>query len=367
MGETSDTRHKYEILDGLRGVAALCVVLFHIGELVTPDVAHNPFRHTHLAVDFFFVLSGFVIAHAYGERLSWPKSAPGSLSFWDFVVRRLIRLHPMVIVSMGIGLISYLVDPFVDPHGAKASLSLIGIVFVLSLFVLPEPTLPNRFGETHGLNGPAWTLFQEYIGSFFYGLVGFRLSRLALAVLTAVTGLGLAATSLHFNSLSEGWDWKTFWVAFVRLAYPFLAGILLHKAEVRIKIPGAALLLPLVLMVVFVAPPFKTFDGVFEALVVIVLWPLVVATGAGVLGLGGRIEALYRWLGRISYPLYIIHYPFMYAFAHWKWSGNRLPMEIIGVEVALYLGVITFAWLWLKYYDEPVRAWLGRRLTTGRT
>ncbi len=361
QGAMTDTKHTYEVLDGLRGVAALCVVLFHIAELVTPDTAHNPFRHTHLAVDFFFVLSGFVVAHAYGERLSRPKAAPGAMSFKAFVVRRLIRLHPMVILSACIGLANYLFDPFVDPHGPKASVGLIAVTFGLALFVLPEPALPNRFGDTHGLDGPAWSLFQEYIGSFVYGLVGYCLPTLVLALLVGLGGAGVVATSLHFNSLSEGWDWKTFWVAFVRLAYPFLAGVLLHRLGARMKIPGATVLLPLVLIAVFMAPPLKAWDGGFEALVVVVLWPLVVATGAGQLTLKGRVEKLYRWLGRISYPLYIIHYPFMYTFAHWKWGRNPSLPVTIAVEIGLYLGLVALAWLALKFYDEPVRAWLARR------
>ncbi len=361
LNSMTDIKHKYEVLDGLRGVAALCVVLFHIAELVTPDTDHNPFRHTHLAVDFFFVLSGFVVAHAYGERLSRPKAAPGAMSFKDFVIRRLIRLHPMVILSAGVGLANYLFDPFVDPHGPKASVSLVAVVFLLSLFVLPEPTLPNRFGDTHGLDGPAWSLFQEYIGSFVYGLVCYRLPTRVLTVIVALSGAGLVATSLHFNSLSEGWDWKTFWVAFVRLAYPFLAGVLLHRLRFRIKIPGATVLLPLVLIAVFIAPPLKALDGALEALVVILVWPLVVVMGAGQLTLTGKIESVYQWLGRISYPLYIIHYPFMYTFAHWKWGHSPSLGETIAVEVGLYLGLIGLAWLCLKVYDEPVRAWLTRR------
>jgi peptidoglycan/LPS O-acetylase OafA/YrhL len=357
MGEA---KHKYEVLDGLRGVAALCVVMFHIGELVTPDTAHNPFRHTHLAVDFFFVLSGFVIAHAYGERLALPQSDAGHLSFRDFIVRRLIRLHPMVIASAVIALISYLVDPFTDPRTPNASAGLLTVAFVLSLCVLPQPSLPNRFGDIFNLNGPAWSLFQEYIGSFVYGLIGYRLPVWALSVFVALSGAGLAATSLHFNSLSEGWDWPNFWVAFVRLAYPFAAGLLLYRLRWRLKIPGGTVLLPLVLIAVFMAPPLKAFDGVFEASVVILLWPLVVITGAGVLSLKGRVEGLYTWLGRISYPLYIIHYPFMFVFAHWKWGHNPPPMVSLAVEVTLYVGLVGFAWLWLKFYDEPVRAMLGR-------
>ena len=358
----NDVKHKYELLDGLRGVAALCVVMFHIGELVTPDTDHNPFRHTHLAVDFFFVLSGFVIAHAYGERMSLPRSASAFLSFKDFMVRRLIRLHPMLVVSMVVGLANYLLDPFVDPHGPKASAMLIAVVFLLGLFVLPEPVLPNRFSETHGLNAPAWSLFQEYVGSFVYGLIGYRLSNLVMGLFVLLSAVAVVATSLHFNGLSEGWDWVKLWVAFVRLTYPFAAGILLYRLKFRIKLPGSTLLLPVILIAVFMAPPLKAFNGAFEAAVVVLIWPLVVIMGAGALNPGGRLEGFNKWLGRISYPLYIIHYPFMYTFAHWKWGRNPSTQLTIFVEVALYLGLIAFAWIWLKYYDEPIRSRLTRWL-----
>lgn len=93
----------FEVLDGLRGTAALSVLLFHILEITTPDVAHNPLRHAHLAVDFFFALSGFVLGHAYDARLAVGANPGRRLSVKNFLLRRLIRLHPMGIVAMTLG------------------------------------------------------------------------------------------------------------------------------------------------------------------------------------------------------------------------------------------------------------------------
>src|ERR1700753_742354 len=90
------TKSHYEILDGLRGVAALLVVIFHVFETYSGDRFHQVINHGYLAVDFFFVLSGFVVAYAYDDR--WDK-----MTTWDFFKRRLVRLQPMVIAGSIIG------------------------------------------------------------------------------------------------------------------------------------------------------------------------------------------------------------------------------------------------------------------------
>ena len=90
------SKPRYEILDGLRGVAAMIVVAFHLLETYSKGPAYQVLNHGYLAVDFFFVLSGFVIGYAYDDR--W-----GRMTYRDFFKRRLIRLHPMVVMGMLIG------------------------------------------------------------------------------------------------------------------------------------------------------------------------------------------------------------------------------------------------------------------------
>ena len=85
------SKPRYEILDGLRGVAALIVVAFHLFETYSAGVTHQMLNHGYLAVDFF-VLSGFVIGYAYDDR--W-----GRMTTWQFFKRRLIRLHPMLVAG----------------------------------------------------------------------------------------------------------------------------------------------------------------------------------------------------------------------------------------------------------------------------
>jgi peptidoglycan/LPS O-acetylase OafA/YrhL len=353
-----------EVLDGLRGTAALSVLLFHITEIASADVAHNPLRHAHLAVDFFFALSGFVLGHAYDTRLSAAATATSRLTLKAFYLRRLIRLHPMVLVAMLIGLLGYLFDPYANAAqiiGTKLSAGLLIVVFALNLLLLPAPALPNRFGETHCIDSPAWTLFQEYLANIAYGQFGTRLSNRALGALCAASALALLLTALHFGNLSVGWAWTNFWAAFVRLIYPFLAGLLVYRLNLRVRLPHSYLWLSLVLVAVFTAPAMGRFDGLYEALCVIVIFPLTICLGAGISQLNGLSGQLSRFTGRLSYPLYIIHYPAIYVFAHWYWQTHPSTSRLWLVSTGLYVCIVIVAWLLLKYYDEPLRAWLTRK------
>ena len=94
------SKPRYEILDGLRGVASVLVVLFHLLETYSGGQAHQIINHGYLAVDFFFILSGFVIGYAYDDR--WDR-----MTTWGFFKRRLVRLQPMVIMGTIVGACLY--------------------------------------------------------------------------------------------------------------------------------------------------------------------------------------------------------------------------------------------------------------------
>lgn len=356
------SKSHYEVLDGLRGTAALSVLLFHILEITTSDLAHNPLRHAHLAVDFFFALSGFVLGHAYDARLSAQAIAERRLDLKAFFLRRLIRLHPMVIVSMIMGLLAFMFDPYdASGVGINVSAGMLTLVFGLSLLLLPSPTLPDRFGETHSLNAPAWTLSQEYLANLAYGLFGQRLSRRALGALCLIGAVAIVLTALHFGNLSTGWAWSTYWAAFVRVTYSFFAGLLLYRLNVRLALPHSYVWLSLLLVALFAAPALGRFGAVYEAACVIVVFPLVIGLGSGVGKLNGAAGSLCRLSGRLSYPVYIIHYPAVYVFAHWVWKTHPANGQVWLVGSLLYIGVLFAAWLLLKYYDEPLREYLTRK------
>lgn len=360
----------YQVLDGLRGTAALSVVAFHLWELMVNGLDSNPMPHTFLAVDFFFALSGFVLGYAYEDRLA-PKpgavdAAPRQpLPIWAFAKRRLIRLHPMVPVAAGIGLLTYVCDPNVGTAqtvGIAISPGKLLLIFSLSLFLLPAPSLPNYFGETHAINPPSWTLFWEYIANIFFALYGCRMKRAVHIALLIAAAAALAATA-HFykGDLGYGWGWKHIWVAPIRLAYPFLAGLLVYRMRWRIKVPAPYLTASLILLAVFMAPRMGWYNGLFEAACVIFVFPAALMIGAGKDVEKGPIGRICRFTGELSYPLYIVHYPFIYMFGHWNWSAGPDKPHLYAVAIGMFVFEVALGTLLLYAYDKPVRAWLARR------
>lgn len=347
-------KQRFEILDGMRGSAALFVVIFHLLEANFPDSAVNPLHHAYLGVDFFFMLSGFVVGHAYDNR--W-----GSWTLKDFFRVRLIRLHPLVLLSVVIGALGYWFDPFAGTAQQVSALRL-SLAVILGMLLIPSPGLPNRYDETHSLNGPHWTLLQEYIANFIYGIIGPRLSRTGLIILTIVFAIALLVAGIQVGQLFLGWGASNFWMAPVRMAFPFFAGLLLFRINARIKIPNAYLLLTVVLLAVFMMPQFSNLqmNGLYEAAVIILVFPFIVTAGAGS-HISGKITALCNFCGRISYPIYITHYPFIYIYTHWVSEKHPSLQHSLMVAAGLLVWFIVLAYLSVRFYDEPVRAWLSKR------
>lgn len=338
-------KQHFAVLDGLRGTAAILVIIFHLTEAVFPNPADNPLHHAYLAVDFFFMLSGFVIGYAYDDR--W-----NTMSIKQFLRIRLIRLHPLVILGTVIGVLGYVFDPYVGDAQTVSILKLL-LVTGLSLLLIPSPSLPNRYTETHSLNGPAWSLFQEYLVNILYALIGRRLGKWSMLILLFVSGAVLTGTAIHHTFLGAGWGWDTLWIAPVRLIFPFFAGLYLYRIKARIRLPFAFLLLSLLLGVVF-ALPYFTYNGLYEAFCIIIVFPIIIAAGATEES-SGRLQSTCDFFGRISYPIYILHYPFIYIYTHWYYSGKVTTAEAIGVGAGLVVFFIVISWLVVRFYDEPVR------------
>ena len=187
----ADSKPHYELLDGLRGVAALVVILYHIfeGYAFASNGTIDTLNHGYLAVDFFFILSGFVIGYAYDDR--WGKG----LTMKNFFKRRLIRLHPMVIMGAVLGAVTFYLQGCVQWDGTHIAISMVMLSLLCTMFFIPAmPGVGYEVrgnGEMFPLNGPCWSLFFEYIGNILYALFIRRLSNKALAVLVAVLGVAL--------------------------------------------------------------------------------------------------------------------------------------------------------------------------------
>ncbi|MBO7343692.1 MAG: acyltransferase, partial [Alistipes sp.] len=313
----ADTKPHYALLDGLRGVAALLVVIYHIFEGFAFAQTTNgegsglitTLNHGHIAVDFFFMLSGFVISYAYDDR--WQ-----SMTLGGFVKRRLIRLHPMIIMGAIIGAISFLLGGSQQWSGASTSVGWIVVAMLLCMLMVPATPGASYDvrgnGEMFSLNGPQWSLFFEYLGNVLYALLIRRLSTKALATLCIVLG-ALHAWIFTFNlsgydSVGIGWtvDTINFWGGLVRMLFPFTLGMLLARGFHPRKIKGAFWICSAMLLAVFsvpyiASPASISLNSLYEVACLGIVFPSIVWVGAGgsTEGATGPIRGL---LGDRSYP-----------------------------------------------------------------
>lgn len=365
LDRTSTGKEHFEVLDGLRGSAAFLIVVFHLFNYSFGF--QGPWalvKHAYLAVDFFFALSGFVVAYAYDDR--WDR-----MTTWQFFRIRLIRLHPMVVVGAVLGLLFYLFDPFGKAMNQTPWPSLIA-TFVLSLLLLPSLPTGGRPGETQALNGPAWSLMQEYLGNIAYALILRRLRARTLAAIVVVVGLAQFWVANLKGSLDGGWGYPEIWMAPMRLTVSFVLGLWLYRIHDRVRFPRVGLLpLSIVLLVCFQMPAFPkaggvAWNGIYDAACVLFLFPLIVLAGAHSKAGAGMI-GLCKFSGRLSYPLYISHIGFVYVLANYCWTHHPTAGFTIAWICVLLPTVVAVAWVALKFYDEPLRARLTRRYKTRST
>lgn len=364
----ADTKPHYNLLDGLRGIAAVMVMCYHVFEGFATSPTDQKFNHGYLAVDFFFIISGFVISYAYDDRKS--------MGVKDFFKRRLIRLHPMVAMGALIGLIAYLIQGSVKWDGTEVAASMIVLAFCLNLFLLPVVSGAGADvrgnGEMYPLNGPSWSLFFEYIGNIIYILLIRRLSTRALTGLVVVSGILLflfAACNLSgFWHLGVGWTMAdyNFPGGFLRMMFSFSIGMLISRNFKPMKIRGAFWICSVALLLLFAVPHFDNFgiawlNGIYDAVCIILIFPFLVYLGASGMTTDKVSSGICKFLGDISYPVYIIHYPFMYLFYAWLWKDSIPFSQAWPVALAVIAGSIVLAYLCLKLYDEPVRKYLANR------
>lgn len=370
-----DSKSHYKILDGLRGVAAVTVVLFHIMEtFALGDHTKQIINHGYLAVDFFFLLSGYVIGYAYDDR--W-----GKMSLADFFKRRLIRLHPMIIAGMVIGAIAFFFqDSEVFPKISQASAWEVLLVMLIGFTLIPlTPSLEIRgWTEMHPLDGPAWSLFFEYIANIMYALFVRRFSNTVLSIFVFLAGaalIHLAVTSPQGDVIG-GWSLEPtqLRIGFTRLLYPFFAGLLLSRVTRPTQVKNAFVWCSLLLLLTLAIPRVGNADhlwmnGLYDALSIILIFPVIVYLGAS-----GEIKSktgqrVSKFLGDISYPLYITHYPLIYCFTAWSFNNRELiatgtpevMIKVVLLAVAVLVSSIAIAYACVRWYDVPVRKWLTKR------
>lgn len=365
----ADTKPHYDLLDGLRGVAALMVIWYHIFEGFATSPVDQHFNHGYLAVDFFFILSGFVIGYAYDDRWKTMKTK-------DFFKRRLIRLHPMVILGVVLGAITFYIQGCEKWNGSHVSISMLIASMLIGLFLIPAVpgscTEVRGNGEMFPLNGPSWSLFFEYIGNILYALFIRRLSTKALTVLVVLAGIGLASFSIFnfsgYGHLGVGWTMADYNLVggFLRLLFSFSIGLLMSRIFKPIQLKGAFWICSIMVIILLAMPYIGNsespwMNGIYDSICTIIIFPILVYLGASGKTTDKKSSKICKFLGDISYPLYIVHYPFMYLFYAWVWSEELNFSQVWPITLLIFFGNILLAYTCLKLYDEPIRKWLNRK------
>ena len=365
----ADTKPHYDLLDGLRGVAALMVIFYHVFEAFATSPIDQRFNHGYLAVDFFFILSGFVIGYAYDDR--WK-----TMTTKDFIKRRLIRLHPMVVLGAVLGVIAFCIQGCEKWDGTQVSISMVMLALLINLFLIPAvpgsgPEIRGN-GEMYPLNGPSWSLFFEYIGNIMYALFIRRMSTKALTALVVLAGIGLASFAIfNFSGaghLGVGWTMEEYNLigGFLRVLFSFSIGLLMSRVFKPIPVKGAFWICSLAIVVLLSMPYVGNgealwMNGIYDSVCAILIFPMLVYLGASGKTTDKHSARICKFLGDISYPLYMVHYPLIYLYFGWVKKENLTFAEAWPEALALVLGSIVLAYISLKLYDEPVRRYLTKR------
>ncbi|MGF7232482.1 acyltransferase family protein [Arachidicoccus sp.] len=345
------TKKHFFALDGLRGIAAICVVIFHFSEFIYPSDSLSPIGHGYLAVDFFFCLSGFVIGYAYDDRIQ-------KLGIKQFFISRLIRLHPLVVIGSIFGFLFFIFEPSkaVDSYGVGK------LIFLLlcTTFLIPYSGMDNRYNNNFGLNCPAWSLFWEYIANIAYAIILKRINKKWLTLVVFVAALGLLWTGYHAGDIAGGWSGNNFWDGFARIGFSFSMGLLLYRLRWKSKKQIGFILLTILLMATFFAPFISKWNWLIECLIAILIYPALIILGTNV-AQNNIAQKVCKFLGDISYPLYMTHYSLVWYFGYYheknKWSISQ-SWCITAVGVVL---VILFAYAVEILLDAPIRKYFSNK------
>ena len=354
-----ETTH-FDALHGLRGIAAVLVMLGHFSELTARhlDLAPSGF----LAVDLFFLLSGFVIAHAYDEKFRT------GMSFWKFAEARIIRLYPLYFAAIGVFMVG--VGAVVATQGLSSysRLDLLASLGFSLLFLPTPPSLSVGPDVLFPLNGPAWSLFYELVANAVFAALALRLARRSLAAIFSLGFLALAIMAWQGFSLGGGAHWDGTIVAPARITFSFFLGVYLRRYATGESRDGN-LYIPFLLALCAGLMIFRPAGNaqLYDLAIIVLVWPWLVLT-ASRLRLSGFWHAFALFSGNISYAIYALHTPLIRivnildeSLTGTPWNQHGLPF-VVGTSIFV-IAVAAFAHY---VYDTNARTLLRHLLSLRR-
>ncbi|MGO7674973.1 acyltransferase family protein [Rhizobium ruizarguesonis] len=330
----------FTALEALRGIAAVVVMFLHTGGTLGPIPANIGY----LAVDLFFLLSGVVLANSYERQLT-----TGQISPAGFLLQRIIRLYPLYLLSLPIGLFNYALQNGLD-YFTLAGLLLKAILFI------PSTNLESLFP----FNGPSWSLFFELWAGMLFSVLLIRLSlRSLLAIALGTAGITMCGALVGGN-LDIGHQPGYFIFGFSRVLFSFSLGICLYRlydiqnptTANNGNIVGLFLCGCLIFITGISASTFFGFPY-FDFLICLAVFPAIVWLAMRTRQTG-LVELLFRWLGRLSYPIYILHGPIFSLLQSLRQKGFDLPASpasgmVVVIAIFIAAGIVAIR------FDEPAR------------
>jgi peptidoglycan/LPS O-acetylase OafA/YrhL len=318
-------------LDAVRGIAAVSVMLFHVSPAFAPS--------GYLAVDLFFVMSGFVIAHSYQDRIP-------QMGVRGFMAVRLIRFLPFFYLGGALGLLRLSLLAI----GGHADVGPLGC---LAYFLfLPPPAI----GPLSPLNGPGWSLLFEIYVDLAYAALLPKLSTRTVLIVTALAGLGLVATFLHGNPVNGGENWPTVWIGALRVIFSFSLGVAMYRLRDRLTF-GNGPVWPV--LCALAAAMFVPSSAGGDLLFILFLSPLLVIAA---LRQGGE-SWIARYGAATSYGIYAIHWPLVSIVAG---VSHRTGVDVRPLEAVLIVAILIALPLLDGRFDRPLRKKLTSRLSSRR-
>ncbi|TXI03562.1 MAG: acyltransferase [Rhizobium sp.] len=322
------TKHRYAALDAMRGLAALAVVVYHLDRPYAPTA--------YIAVDFFFVLSGFVIARAYSEKLA------GGMTVLAFMKARYARLYPLFIIGSFYGLVQLLLHW----RAAGAGRADLGASILSTAFMLPSPSFLTRSAgdilPLYPLNGPAWSLFWELLANLVFALILFRLKTRSLFFVAAASLILLVGSVFYHRSLDLGWEWRSVDGGLFRVLFSFTLGMIIYRlrngAVLGSTMNSYVALLPIAAICALLFLP--TYSLKYAVIFCVLISPLIVLSGA-MLELPTGLQRPGIFLGYLSYPIYMCHRGFTEIYARLM-HGLHVPQPIYIAAYLVAISIIAF-------------------------
>ncbi|MEO8895043.1 MAG: acyltransferase [Rhizomicrobium sp.] len=340
---------RYHTLDAMRGVAAIAVVFLHL--VLQFDLKPKP--SSFMAVDFFFMLSGFVLATIYEDRLK------RDLTPWKFLISRFVRLYPMYFLGMLIGTLTLLGQDIARSGHSMNLIQSISAILV-GFLVIPDPLSSGLFP----LNPPAWSLFYEGVINIVFAFAILHLRTRVLLILLLCFGVAYVSGAVAITQMSAGMAWNSIFLGLVRVTFPFGVGVLFARLRTKESISNSTLgvLLCCVLLLILLVPQFAFQPTIYNLLVTMVFLPALLWFGI-CWQMSGPTIIVAEALGDMSYPLYAIHYPLMRMSS---FAARALHIPPLFFCIVFLIGSSFAALAIARYIDPPMRKFLGARISAIR-